>query len=380
METHNNNNNDHHDYHDHDDEESLEECEVVEEDAERLLEKQLFDTHSHFTDDERFYKGAKGRRTLSRLAGVCAMSTHEGDWIKMQQLPSFFSEEASSSVPLFWVLIGFGIHPWEAYRKRNDREWKERLRKLLIANKGAIVGEVGLDKNAKSPVSNIVEWEKQVEIFQYQFSLAAELQRPVSLHCVNAFGFVFDFLTSLISTPSPGQGSPFPPRIVFHSYSGSLSFAKQLLALEKKINARHRGGKRERNKSSTTTHDPSQKDEEVNTTTMPAVEETRFFFGFSEVINRTPGGTKQEKRLIEVIGGIPKDRILLESDWNAFSFVPASLCSIARFVSSLVMNGDLQATATLTTRNASEAFLISRPQAPTPSPSSPSSPSFSSSS
>eukprot|EP01111_Echinosteliopsis_oligospora_P016053 TRINITY_DN654_c2_g1_i1.p2 TRINITY_DN654_c2_g1~~TRINITY_DN654_c2_g1_i1.p2 ORF type:complete len:142 (+),score=23.71 TRINITY_DN654_c2_g1_i1:606-1031(+) len=92
--------------------------------------------------------------------------------------------------------------------------------------------------------------------------MACELKRPVSVHCVDASGAMFDFFQAR---------ELLPPAIAMHSYGGSADSAKRFLNLP--------GGKGK-----------------------------RFYFGFSWCINT------RSHRLISTIKGIPLEHILLESD------------------------------------------------------------------
>lgn len=83
------------------------------------------------------------------------------------------------------------------------------MRELFAETPAAAVGEIGLDKGSHG---KNIEFLEQVEVFQQQLELAKELERPVSIHCVRAFG---DLLEILQST------GPFPEGVILHSYLGS---------------------------------------------------------------------------------------------------------------------------------------------------------------
>jgi TatD DNase family protein len=84
----------------------------------------------------------------------------------------------------------------------------EDLKHLLTSQyPRAGVGEIGLDKNKAKKVPFGI----QLEIFEAQLQLAIQLDRPCTIHCVNAFGFLVDVLA---------QTQP-PTPIIIHSYSGS---------------------------------------------------------------------------------------------------------------------------------------------------------------
>ncbi|CAM9474388.1 unnamed protein product [Scytosiphon promiscuus] len=96
--------------------------------------------------------------------------------------------------------FGLGLHPWSAHSR--SESWLRDLTALLEQQPSALVGEIGLDKVARTPETRRVEWDDQVEVFESQMSLAANLRRPVSLHCVKAYGKVVDYLRG------PGRRGP----------------------------------------------------------------------------------------------------------------------------------------------------------------------------
>ncbi|KAJ5788533.1 hypothetical protein N7457_003523 [Penicillium paradoxum] len=202
----------------------------------------------------------------------------------------------------------------------------------------ALVGEVGLDRSFRLPspwtTSEIdnrddqitpgsregrrlthyrVKPEHQRVVLKAQLQLAGEMNRPVSIHSVQAHGGVFDLLKELwaghervllsrrrrekeqdaegavsedeedddaktldASTQASVLGGksylPFPPRICMHSYTGSVEPIRQFL---------HRSN-------------PSD-----------------VYFSFSKLINFSGAAAK---KVSDVIKFLPEDRILVESD------------------------------------------------------------------
>jgi Tat protein secretion system quality control protein TatD with DNase activity len=144
--------------------------------------------------------------------------------------------------------------------------WAARLRALLAAHPAGLVGEVGVDRAAVIPGTKArVRFDHQLALLREQLALAAELRRPVSVHCVRGYGHLLALFAGL-----PGPAA-CPPAVMLHSYGGSP-------------------------------------EEVARFTRLPDIG-PRFYFSFSSAINaRSP--TKLAARL----RAVPDDRLLLESD------------------------------------------------------------------
>eukprot|EP00752_Nemacystus_decipiens_P010441 g9302.t1 len=110
---------------------------------------------------------------------------------------------ATTAAPHYFR-FGLGLHPWSAH-SRSD-EWLQNLTALLEEHPQALVGEIGLDKVARTPETRRVEWDHQLEVFRAQMALAAELSRPTSVHCVKAYGKIVDFLREADQNRPAGSG------------------------------------------------------------------------------------------------------------------------------------------------------------------------------
>lgn len=90
-----------------------------------------------------------------------------------------------------------------------------------IANiKMSVCVQCGLDKGPKALAG--ASFEDQLAAFEAQLKLAHELCRPVSVHCVRAYGAVQESLTRL-QLRVPG--------IVLHAWTGSVESTERLLQL-----------------------------------------------------------------------------------------------------------------------------------------------------
>ena len=104
-----------------------------------------------------------------------------------------------------------GLHPWFADKARAG--WIEILEDMLMGVPSC-VGEIGLDKTVA------VDFNRQEEIFRVQLQLAKKLKRPVSIHCVKAWGRLLDILKE-----------EQPPVFMLHAYGGPPEMVGNLARL-----------------------------------------------------------------------------------------------------------------------------------------------------
>lgn len=69
----------------------------------------------------------------------------------------------------------------------NSSVWANRMQRYLETAPWAIVGEIGLDRNTLH--KGFFE-SHQLPVFRTQLRIAAQLQRPVSVHSVKADGAI----------------------------------------------------------------------------------------------------------------------------------------------------------------------------------------------
>ena len=163
------------------------------------------DSHNHLHDPR--LGDASPVITAMKAAGVgrCVVNaTCEADWPAVEAL--------ALSHPDF-ILPAFGIHPWKAHTATEG--WRERLEALLEKHPRATLGECGLDKWVSFPTLDI-----QLPIFHSQLALSRETGRPLTIHCLRAWGVL---LESLVAQP--------PPRFLMHSFGGSIETARQIIPL-----------------------------------------------------------------------------------------------------------------------------------------------------
>ncbi|RYD33240.1 MAG: TatD family deoxyribonuclease [Verrucomicrobiaceae bacterium] len=162
------------------------------------------DSHNHLQDPR---LGDPGPVIAAmKEAGVtrCVVNaTREADWGAVEKL--------ALAEPDF-VVPAFGIHPWHAHTARDG--WQGRLRELLQRHPHASIGECGLDQWISDP-----GLEVQSPVFMDQLCIAREMGRTATIHCLKAWGPLFDAFDLC----------PPPPSFLMHSFGGSIEIARRLI-------------------------------------------------------------------------------------------------------------------------------------------------------
>lgn len=166
----------------------------------------MIDCHLHL-QDERLWKSRMEIVDSLRERGVKKLvvnGTCPGDWGRVAELAETFNE----------VVPFFGLHPW----KINDvgDGWEALQRRHLESYLAAGVGEIGLDKWIRDH-----DIEKQKVVFSSQLKLAAELNRPITIHCLQAWGHLLECLRDTrISSP-----------FLLHSFGGPIEMLPDFIEL-----------------------------------------------------------------------------------------------------------------------------------------------------
>ena len=131
-------------------------------------------------------------------------ATREDDW------PDALAAAATATASF----AALGIHPWHADAVVDG--WLPRLRAMLETDATISIGECGLDsKTDRCPL------DAQIPVFREQLRLAVEMNRPVTIHCVGAWGELVGAL----------EAQAVPPRALIHSFNGSVEMAARLAGL-----------------------------------------------------------------------------------------------------------------------------------------------------
>ena len=164
------------------------------------------DSHNHLQDSR--LGDPSPLIAAMKQAGInrCVVNaTCETDWHAVENL---------ANAEFGFVIPAFGIHPWQAHTASLD--WQEKLASLLGKFPQASIGECGLDSWISAPSLEI-----QRPVFIDHLRLARELDRPLTIHCLKAWGALFDAFAE----------APPPTRFLIHSFGGSIETARRLLPL-----------------------------------------------------------------------------------------------------------------------------------------------------
>ena len=163
----------------------------------------IYDAHNHLQDGR--LQGELGGvwEELGKIAlRKCVVNgTREEDWESVTELAR--RDER--------VIPSFGLHPW--YTRERSEGWLEKLEEQL-KGRPAGVGEIGLDKWVEGS-----DFGDQKRVFAAQWEVAVRLNRPVTVHCLKAWGPLMDFLRD---EPAPACG------FLLHSFGGSAELVQPL--------------------------------------------------------------------------------------------------------------------------------------------------------
>ena len=167
----------------------------------------MIDAHNHLQDN-RFDGQRDDIIAAMKSVGVTACvvnGTKSSDWPAVAQLAQQHPQ---------WALPSFGLHPWNVKGRATD--WEQKLVQFLELYPESGVGEIGLDRWIDDP-----DIESQRIVFRTQLDLAARLDRPCTIHCLKAWGLLLEELSNAERLP----------RMLIHSFGGSLETAENLLSL-----------------------------------------------------------------------------------------------------------------------------------------------------
>ncbi|SHE28325.1 TatD DNase family protein [Thermoanaerobacter uzonensis DSM 18761] len=165
----------------------------------------LVDSHAHLEDE-------KYDRDREKVIEECKKDLTFLINVGSNLLTSKQSIELAHNYDFIYASVG--IHPHDAQREFDKVEEIERL---ALQGKVVAIGEIGLDYYYNDPPK-----EFQKEVFTKQIRLAKKLNLPVIIHDRDAHGDILDILKQEWTKDLRG---------VFHSYSGSVEMAFQVIEM-----------------------------------------------------------------------------------------------------------------------------------------------------
>ena len=165
----------------------------------------LYDCHNHI-QDARLFPTIADVMERARTAGVSRMGVKgccEDDW----PLVITVMENYEGIHP------AFGLHPW--FIGDRSPAWLQTLEALLVQYPQASVGEIGIDHAIDQR-----DDADQEAVFLAQLALAKQLNRPVSIHCRQAWGRLIELLDPF---------GDLPRGMLIHCFGGSAEVAMELV-------------------------------------------------------------------------------------------------------------------------------------------------------
>lgn len=200
----------------------------------------LHDSHLHFHFDTLVPHHAAVVADLIRtgIRTIVVNATNEDEFPLVASLCAQFSTTASHPTPgsqlsplssqppgPLTLQPSYGVHPWDCGNRTAD--WLRHLRAALLADPRAGVGEIGLDRwiidgirpdDPRIAGLRVAPLAEQTEVFAAQLDLAAELNRPASIHATQAYGAALDVLRAAPRLPACG--------FLMHGYGGPVELVK----------------------------------------------------------------------------------------------------------------------------------------------------------
>lgn len=181
----------------------------------------LYDAHNHLQDAWLAPHRPQVFADLARipLRAAVVNGTCEADW----------PDVATMARQHPFVRASYGLHPWNVGTASPG--WRDLLKAHLDANRSVGIGEVGLDRwileRARPDDSRLAglrraSLDEQMAAFRWQLELAAEQNRPLTIHCIDAWGALADVLRT---AELPQRG------FLLHAYGGSAELARDFAAL-----------------------------------------------------------------------------------------------------------------------------------------------------
>ena len=186
----------------------------------------MFDSHAHvnfkaFKDD--------GDEIIKKALENNTWIINIGSEYKTSQRALEYADKYDEGI---WAAVG--LHPIHLFNSPNVPEEEnhqekfdyDKYKELAGNEKVVAIGEVGLDYHHFDGVKNISEIkERQKKVFKEFIKLANEVEKPVVIHCWDAYDDLLEIL----------EKNPINKLGVVHSFIGSWKTAQKFIELGYKI-------------------------------------------------------------------------------------------------------------------------------------------------
>lgn len=167
----------------------------------------LIDSHAHLNMSQ-FGNDLDDVVARARTAGV-------GEILNVGYDPASLDETVALAGRYEGVSAAVGIHPHEA--KCWDAELEKKIKRLLLRKKVLALGEIGLDY-----YRDLSPRDVQRDVFRRQIGIALYFEKPIVVHCRDAFRDVIEILREEGAARVGG---------IFHAFSGGVEEAREVLEL-----------------------------------------------------------------------------------------------------------------------------------------------------
>ncbi|QLE78659.1 TatD family deoxyribonuclease [Francisella sp. Scap27] len=168
----------------------------------------FIDTHCHLDFDvfDSFRDELITKCNKLNITQFINPATQHSSWDKLIELNKQFKS----------IKIAFGLHP--IFIKNHESQYLDMLEQYTIAQNTKLIGEIGLDKRVK-------DFDKQLDFFKAQISIANNLAKPVIIHSVKSHNEVIKIL----------KDSRFNHGGIIHAFNGNTNIAKTYIELGFKL-------------------------------------------------------------------------------------------------------------------------------------------------
>lgn len=168
------------------------------------------DTHTHLYDPA--YEDPDEEIELAVAAGVTRLLLPDTDSSVRENMIALARRHPEH------CRFAIGLHPTEFTVENFDKEMQSMLEAaMLYKDELAAIGEIGLDYHYSRELADL-----QQKAFKEQIMLADLLDKPILIHCRDAFEDCINILKKYAGSNTRG---------IFHAYSGSLEGYKEIKRL-----------------------------------------------------------------------------------------------------------------------------------------------------